>query len=580
MAKIKKRGWILFLSLIVLLGTSLASGCAKREKKAAEPMPTAAKEEVKMEQPIVLTMSTPQFEKSFQAGFQEDPVMKEIEKRLNIKLNIIPANAVSDINAKFAAELASGELPDIAWAPSADLYNKIISAHAAVPMDELLEKYGQDILKRTPYRVEYSRKFLGKDVDGNSDGKMYFLGLRGDSEADPLQVQVGPYLRYDLWEKLGFPKLETMDDYLPVLAEMMKLEPKNADGKKTYGVTGWFGDVWGDWAINAPFGMFEGKAQIGTWGSWDMVKKQYTSSLTDPDSFFWKGVAWFNKANQMGVLDPDSFTMKWDNYLEKAAANRVFLGWAPWNIDGGNQTFEKNGTPEKGFFQMPAPNDLDQYMVSFEQPQGAQMMFISKKSKHPEKAMELLNFLISDEGTELILNGVKGVHWDEVDGKPQVKQEVLDGLKNDPDYRIKSGVYKYHNIAGRGNSVINEKYNTPIYFMYLPDVVKTRLTTVQKAGSAHFGEVLPGDLYKDKKETNFDTSYTTGMPSLTDGLKEIDTKLTNYVKTNQIKMILIKTDKEFEAEKAKFIEEAKKLGADEIVKWHQEELVKLKGQSL
>jgi len=575
---------IMLLAMMVVIAGCSSGNKANESSPSGSPAATGAEtpnasESAPQEEPVELTISTPPFEKSFPAGFQDDPVMKEIEKRLNIKLNIIPANAVGDVNAKFAAQLASGDLPDISWVPTGDMYAKIISAKAALPLDEYVDQYAPHIKAEAPARIEYPKQLMSTDTNGNKDGKLYFLATGGDSQTDPLEVQVAPYLRYDLWEKLGFPKLETMDDYLPVLKQMMELEPTNADGKKNYGVSGWFGDGWGDWPFNTVFGMFEGKslAGNGSWGVYDMATNQITPYLTDPDSYFWKSITWFNKAYRMGVLDPDAFTMKWDNYLEKTNANRIFLGFAPWTIDGGRQTFINNGETDKGYFQMPAPNNLNEYIVSYAVPQGTYWFFVNKNTKHPEKAVELLDFLISYEGTRLIANGVEGVHWDVVDGKPQYKQEVLDGLKNDADYKIKSGVFKYHNLA-RGWDVIDPKFDIPIYYMYQSEYVKERLSDVQKKGAEHFGVELPGDLFADKAHKYFDTSFSATWPAYPEDIKDefdkIEAQVVNYVKTNQFKIVAVKSEEKFEAEKAKFIADVKNLGMDKLLEWNKTELAK------
>lgn len=580
MRKFWKNRVLVVLLLLVTFSTAVLSACSSSNEAlpsqtgGAETTSDPSASETPAEPPVEISMSTPVFEKSFPAGFQDDPVAKEIEKRLNIKLKIIPANAVGDVNAKFAAEMASGDLPDIAWVPAGDIMPKIISAKAAYPMDELLEQYGQDILKEIPGRIDFSRKFLSADVDGNSDGKMYFLSLSGDMDVDPIAVNVAPYLRYDLWKQLGYPKLETMNDYLPVLKQMMELEPTNANGDKNYGVSAWFGDGagWNQWVLDFPFAYMNGVAQ-GMVTDMDMVTYEVKERIADPNSSFWQGVDWYNAAYRMGVLDPDSFTMKWDDYLTKEAANRIFMGWAPWQTDGGNKTFTANGETDKGYFQMPPPTQLDKYIVAMNQSLGGYRMFISANSKHPEKAMELLNFLVSYEGTELILNGVKGVHWDEADGKAVMKPEVLTALKDDPEYKIKSGIYKYHNIAGRGNSVNNPAYNTPIYLMYLPEVVKERLTPLQKEGSEYFKVELPSDLYmKTKTHIYYDTSVDQTFPPLPEELNDIHNRIYDYILTNKIKLIMQKDEQKYQAEKQKFIDDVQKLGGDQLMEWYRAEL--------
>ncbi|CAK4851631.1 unnamed protein product [Aphanomyces euteiches] len=250
------------ISIIIILSLVALTGCSSKKDDAspaasATPASSTAVESAAaataapatpQAEPVEITMSAPAFEKSFPAGFQDDPVTKAIEKKLNIKLNITPANAVGDVSAKFSAQLASGDLPDLNWVPTADLLPKIITAKAALPIDDLLAQYGKDITTDTPFRIEYSKQYLSRDVNGQVDGKTYFFNLGGDSADDPLSAQVAPYLRYDLWKKLGFPKLESMDDYLTVLKQMQELEPTNA--KDAPG--------WAQWSIDTPFSMFEG----------------------------------------------------------------------------------------------------------------------------------------------------------------------------------------------------------------------------------------------------------------------------------------------------------------------------------
>jgi hypothetical protein len=562
----------------LLLALSMAAGCtastppattAPAQTAAATPEPTA-------EPPVTLTMWAPAFEKSFPAGVQDDPVAKEITAKTGVALDITPMNAVSNYADKLAAALASSDLPDIAYVSDATILPKIISAKAALAMDDYLEKYGTHILNDTPFRVEYARKYRSVDMDGKSDGKMYTWASVGDVDIDPLQVMVAPYLRYDLWKQLGYPALNSMDDYIPVLQQMMELEPTNKNGQKVYGMSSWFADSygWNNWIFTAAFPMMYGVSLFGAHEYIEMGTNKIDSKVLDPNSAYWAGITWLNKAYRAGIMDPDAFTMKWDNYLEKTAANRVLLAFAPWCLDGGSQAFVTDGAPEKGYVQMPAPHKLDRFEVSYDMPHGGYVMFISSKTKYPEKAVTLLDYLTSIEGTELIYNGVKGVNWDDASGQPAMKADTLTGLATDPDYRIKTGVFKYHNLAGRGRSVLDPAYNAPVYFSYMPDVVATRMTDLQKEAAGHFNVQLLGDLYMknpDIKHTVFDTTLTSLFPTAPDDIKEIETKINNYLGPVEIQVILSKTEEEFNTAKAQIIEDVKGLGGETSLQWFKDQ---------
>ena len=50
-------------------------------------------------------------------------------------------------------------------------------------------------------------------------------------DPDPIY---GPYVRWDLYKKLGYPKMDTLEDLLPVLKQMQELEPTVGNGDRTY----------------------------------------------------------------------------------------------------------------------------------------------------------------------------------------------------------------------------------------------------------------------------------------------------------------------------------------------------------
>lgn len=540
---------------------------------ACKPKSTPAPANTKSETPVTLKIWADAFEKSFPSGIQDDPVAKEITKKTGVIMDITPGNAFTDYPQKLAAALASNDLPDI-FIANGDIAPKIISSKTVLQLDPYLDKYAKAFVNETPKRLEYQKKFGNADVEGKRDGKVYYFPMRGDLNTDPLQVQVAPYLRWDLYEKMGYPKINSMDDYIPILKKMMEMEPTNKDGKKNYGVSGWFGD-WGNWVFGAGFGMMNGTSEasvattIGT-------NKMY-SSFTDPNSGIWQGLEWYNKAVRAGIMDPDAPTMKWDQFLEKSKANRFFFALAPWQVDNGNQTFTADKTLEKGYVQMPPAIKTDKYMVDFNAPYGGMNYYVSKKTKYPEKAVALLDYFLSIEGSELIWNGVKGVNWDVENGKVVVKKETLDGLANDANYKLTSGVYKYHNLAGRGKSFIDPKLNVPLYFQYQEQYTLARMTPIMKKAADYFKVPVLGDLYMKNKDFKFTISepapkVTTTVP---DDIKSITTKANNYYNDNYMKIMMSKSEAEFQAAKTKFIEGEKTIGIEKVVDWNLAEFNKV-----
>lgn len=72
--------------------------------------------------------------------------------------------------------------------------------------------------------------------------------------------------------------------------------------------------------------------------------------------------------------------------------------------------------------------------------QGWTVTLISKNCKDPEKAIEFMTFLMSEEGQKLTYLGVEGVTYDTLNGKPVIRDEVKKILETDrKEYNRKYG---------------------------------------------------------------------------------------------------------------------------------------------
>ena len=565
-----KKTNVFFVATVVLALTLSLTSCGNKSEKVGAG-----------DQTVKLKMFAPNFEKSFPAGVQDDPVMKEITRKTGVVLDITPGNAIADYNSKFAAMLASGDLPDISYVNNGDMYKKIVSGKAALALDPYLEKYGQHMTGERPENIEYSRTKLSVDNNDNNDGKLYFVPL-GGIKADPFTPHVGFYLRWDLYEKLGYPVINSWNDYVPILKKMMELEPVNKDGQKNYGISGWLAEsgAWGTWAVTTPFQWDAGYASSSVAYTYDCDNDDILASAQDPNSTFWKGIEFWNYAYREGIVDPDAFTNKWSDYLDKKANNnRLLMGWAPWCVSGGQSKFLEQGNSEKGYFSMPSVmKDRKSKLLGWDVPNGNYPFMVSSKTKHPEKAVELLDYLSSWEGTELVYNVIKGVNWDVVDGKPAITDETIKGLKDDPDYKIKTGVMKYNALGGRGMSEVDPQYNSFVNFSFLTNALESRLMPVEKTASAYYNVKYPGEwIIKNKQITISgntpaykEYSNLVQPKDVSEIEKTINAKIDNYISPEIIKIILLKSTEEFDKKKAEIMRELVKLDSNKILEVNQQ----------
>jgi len=511
-------------------------------------------------------------------GVQTDPVAKEIEKQTGVIMDVMSGNAITDLPGKISTLIATNDLPDLIYLGQSDLMAKAVSAKQLIPLDSLIEKGGQNFKQNSTLMLQFAKRFMSNDKNGKSDGNTYLLPLgAGVVDYNAIKGNYMPSIRWDLYKKLGYPKAETLADYVPIMQQLMKLEPTNKDGKKTYGMGAYFGD--GQWA--GDFQIWAGTSMYGQCpaDNFSMILKSlddtsFSHYLTDKSSSFYKFLDFFNKANRAGVLDPDSFTMKQANYTEKMQAGRYLFAALGSDSDGFNTTMLQQNITDKAFGRLPIPADSTSALITWDIPQGNASggWAISTNCKYPEKAMKLLDYLASYDGVETIYNGVKGVNWDMVNGKPAMNQATLDGLIKNPDYSITSGVAKYSQWPFLSGMSKDPRYDTFMNLRNEPDALVSQLTAIDKEQCAYYNIKLPIELVTGKfKTVQQYTPEQAFMSKLPKDLQDKANKIDLYYFNNYLKMVLAKTDAEYAAEQDKFIKGVNDLGYETVVSWYNTE---------
>ena len=74
---------------------------------------------------------------------------------------------------------------------------------------------------------------------------------------------------------------------------------------------------------------------------------------------------------------------------------------------------------------------------------------------------------------------------------------------------------------------------------------------------------------KDQAVMIANSLIASAMAPLPDNIKQIDAKLGDVAAKNAVKIVLSKTDEEYEANKAKMLEELKAAGVDEYNAWYE-----------
>lgn len=497
-------------------------------------------------------------------GVQSDPVAKELESVTGVTLDWIMALG-DDYYNKATAMAASGDLPDIIGvntAKNTQLRQILFNSDAMLDLTELLKTNGQNFTstKEMQFATNYAKKFYSNNTD-----KQYEVSLFVGNQTNPSNPLVGNFIRWDYYKELGYPKVESLDDFLDVMGQIQEKHPTAENGKKAYAFS-LFSD-WGTWPLSCS-GFYDGFRGVAS----DLMYTDNTNYDIKPmfaaDGYAWKYLQFWNRAKQRGLLDPDALTQGYGQWQAKLKAGQIYWIQPNWEL----ATYSSEDT-NKGF----APIDIsggksESYIFNFITSQGQDGFAINKNCKYPDRAMDLLNYCASFEGTRLLINGVKGKTWDIIDGKPQYNKDVYnEGLKDANATVQKYGINLYGHLAGYAIAANDPEYNVPFQYQMCDYFVKENLKPVDIDCATHYGVTLPGQQFSKVKNNSVDTVYENALTSTTGDLKKIEDSITNYVKNNWAKVVISKNDAEFEKSKAKFIKDLDAMGYQELVKARTEE---------
>lgn len=363
------------------------------------------------------------------AGPQIGWFAKAIKDKFNIELDIVASNLTGG-DTKIAALMASGDLGDIVvWGDDKNNYPNAIKGGLLLDLtkDGLLDTYGKDIIATYPKAIEKAKIAFGGGNSVFGIGNNVASNATGSSEGKDMTW--GPDLRWDLYQQVGSPEINSPSDYLPVLKKMQELEPKNAQGKKTYAFS-----MWSDWDGNykmtlaKQFANMYGYDEIVDTALYTKADEEKYHDFLSEESWYMKSLKLYFDANQMGLLDPDSLTQKFDDVVAKYKDGRVLFSWFPW-LGAANYNTAENIEAGKGFATVPFKEEV-MYSTGFNVYGGNGIISIGADAKDPKRIMEFINWMYTPEGAMLsagsgtaVPNGPKGLTWDiGADGKPIITE--------------------------------------------------------------------------------------------------------------------------------------------------------------
>ena len=504
----------------------------------------------------------------YNAGLQSGPVTGWLGDYLlekGIILEVIPYS-----EEKTQAMLASGSLPDIVVFNSATNAKAALEAGMLLPLDDYQDQLPHvmenDILKAG---LDYAREYYGTE-DGELSILPFGVGkntLYAAADTDRYAIK----LNYQLYEQIGAPEFEKLEDVIPILKEMQQAYPQNEEGMNVYAM-----NLFSDFDTTHFFNMMSIYSILGYHWNYLPYGIEYEIETGTPysifreDSVYRRGARFMYELNQQGLLDPDSLTQERATADKKVSSKASVAGWAG-----------VPGWAGKGY--LPVPFDEFKPSLVTEEPYGKVGIAISANAENVDTCLKFVDMLADYDALLTLYNGPQADRWDIKDGKLVMTDKFKEYLEaGGGTYVLENGEeYSLFNIVSyipnMGNTI--EKYGEPFPMTLWTEYVDRQYETEDaQAWSARYGYKYLKDLLEaeNKMTAVMDTSFVPFLTPDSDDMKLTLAALKDVIVPSTWELIYAKDDAEFEQIWSRMKQNAEALGLEDVISYKVEDIAQAK----
>lgn len=355
----------------------------------------------------------------FAQTWGNDVATKYITEDTGVKITY--QNGTDD---KLNTMMASGDLPDLITIDGSSPLIKDADKFA-IPLDELAAKYDPYFLSGAA--KPETLKFFTRE-DGHIYGYPNFSNTQSDYDKGGVYGNQAFMVRKDVYAKIGSPDMTTPEGFTAALEAVQKLNLKDELGKPMvpFGTEAFNDGSEKDAVFDRTLADFIGVPMLTDDG-------KYNDRLTDKDFQTWLKV--FVKARQSGLTDKDMLTMTKDD-KDARLTNGSYFAYFANDIIGETDPMSlwDKEHPDEAYIAVDGPKSTIGRKTALPGTsiEGWTQTFISKKAKNPQKAMELMTYLVSEYGDTVMNFGREGETYTMQNGNPVMNKDLLDLKQTDP----------------------------------------------------------------------------------------------------------------------------------------------------
>jgi putative aldouronate transport system substrate-binding protein len=505
-------------------------------------------------------------------GIQQGWFAKIVEDKFNMKLNIIAPNVAGGGDTLYNTRVAAGDLGDLIITDKGEKLDELIEGGL---VQDSANYYGaMDNVAEFDAAVEK----LNDGKDGVYGFPSSVSSLKPTEPSEGLNPTFGPYVRWDYYKEAGYPQISTLEDLLPVLADMQAAHPTADNGQPTYAFS-LFKDWDGNMMVTAKQpACFYGYDEIG----FVLAKADGSDyqSILDPDSEYMRNLKLYFDANQLGLVDPESTTQNYDTLFSKFQNGQVLFSWWPWLGQSAYNT-EENMAAGKGFQMVPL-EDQNIFSYGAEAYGGKPVFAIGSKAEDPERIAAFIDWLYSAEGAYANSSqtgasaGPQGLTWDVNEaGEPELtdfgNQVFLEGGATVPE-EWGGGDYADGVSALNLSAVLPIEVDTetglPYSYTFWPTYQASIANPLTEDWSGKMGGATSTMEYlqaNDQVLVAPGASYT--APADSSEIETLRNQVKEIIKQLSWQMVFAESEAQFESLRDELIETANGLGYEQVLEF-------------
>ncbi|CAM3669727.1 ABC transporter substrate-binding protein [Cohnella lubricantis] len=546
------------LSLLSLAGVMLLSACGDNNNNSASgneasSSPSGSAEAGAMDTSPI-TFSFFGADTSPNWNNMQDDVGKAITAATGVTINAEYDVASGGGQSKIALMAASGQYPDMIFAKGE--LGKLVDAGAIIDLTDLIDKYAphiKEIMKDSMNRMKYS-------VD---DQSIYAIPSNVGVGNEYFDATGGFEVQLRVLEELGYPEIRTVQDFENVLKEYAAKHPET-DGQPTIplllNADGWKSMI----TVTNPAFIATGAPDDGEYYVDPTTYEAKLHYKRPEEKEYFK---WLNHMYNEGLLDKDTFVQKDDQYQAKIASGRVLgLISQEWEYGNAENALKSADKDEYTYGHFPVTLN-DQFQDHELQSVGVDGYGISITTacKDPVRAIQFLDWLASEEGQVLMNWGIEGKHYNVVDGKRVIPEDVLDAKVNDAaNFAKTTGIGLYPTFTAHyGDGVKDSTGN--YYTTNFPDQIVASYSDAEKKALAGYNATTWKDLFPSEKDLpikDWGALYNMQVP--TDGDYQVIYQKTQEIITKRIPQAILAKPEDFDKIYDDFLAELDKAGAEKM----------------